>query len=75
MIHWNGDFSICCDDWDRKAVLGNVNNQSIHDIWNSPKLKEFRKLHLSGQCDRIALCKNCNVWAEYEDFFFNNQKN
>ncbi|MAF13887.1 MAG: hypothetical protein CMI53_03270 [Parcubacteria group bacterium] len=74
MIHWNGDFSICCDDWPRKAVLGSIKNQSINEIWNSRKIKEFRKLHLSGQYDKMSLCKNCNVWSEYNDFFFKHQK-
>ena len=74
-IHWNGDVSICCDDWGRKTVLGNVKNQTMRQIWNSKKIKQYRKSHLKGNYHQVPLCEKCDVWTMYEDIFFNWQKN
>jgi len=73
-IHWNGDFSICCSDYQRLAVLGNVKNKTINEIWNSPVLKKYRQLMLGGQYDKIPLCSKCDVWNIYSDLFFKWQK-
>lgn len=73
-VHWNGDVSICCDDWGKKALIGNAHHQTIHQIWNSQKIKEYRKYHLKGEYDEIPLCSGCDVWTMYEDIFFNWQK-
>lgn len=73
-IHWDGDVSICCDDWGRKTVIGNVKNQTIHQIWNSKRIKQYRQSHLKGKYNQVPLCQKCDVWTMYEDIFFNWQK-
>jgi len=73
-IHWNGDFSICCNDWGRKSLLGNIKNQTVHQIWNSEELKQYRQYHLKGLYEKVPLCGKCDVWTMYEDIFFNWQK-
>jgi len=73
-IHWNGDFSICCNDYGRKALLGNTKDQSVYQIWNSKKLREYRRAHLKGRYHKVPLCQNCDVWTMYEDVFFKWQK-
>lgn len=73
-IHWNGDVSICCGDWGRKTLLGNVGNQTMHQIWNSEKLKQYRQYHLKGLCEKVPLCGQCDVWTMYGDIFFGWQK-
>lgn len=74
-IHWNGDFSICCNDYNRKAVLGNVKNQSVNELWNSLALQNFRKQQLKGNYKIPSICEKCNVWTMYNDIFFFWQKN
>jgi len=73
-IHWNGDVSICCNDWGRKALLGNIKTQTMHQIWNSEKLKQYRQYHLKGLYGKVPLCGKCDVWTMYEDIFFSWQK-
>ncbi|MFH0852539.1 MAG: radical SAM protein [bacterium] len=74
-IHWNGDFSICCDDPQRKTLLGNVKQSSVHEIWTGEKLKQYRRFHLEGRYDLVPVCKDCDVWTMYSDLFFEYQKN
>lgn len=73
-IHWNGDFSICCNDYARKAVLGNLKDQTINELWNSPSIQKFRKEQLKGNFKIPSICENCNVWTMYHDMFFPWQK-
>ena len=61
MIDWNGDVLICCNDWIRKEVYGNLNESSFYEIWNnSEKLNDHRKLLLEGKRCDIITCQNCD---------------
>ena len=40
-------------------IIGDVNNQSIKEIWNAEKLKEIRIQHLIGNRDKNPICVNC----------------
>jgi radical SAM protein with 4Fe4S-binding SPASM domain len=52
----------CCMDYDGTYILGNTNEQTLKEIWEtSEKLKMLRKLHLKNTVDSLILCKNCTV--------------
>ncbi|MFA6428770.1 MAG: radical SAM/SPASM domain-containing protein [Candidatus Buchananbacteria bacterium] len=73
-IHWNGDVSICCDDYARQALLGNVKKETLHEMWTGNKINHYRKLHLQGKYRQTPLCSKCDVWNIYSDLFFTWQK-
>jgi radical SAM protein with 4Fe4S-binding SPASM domain len=65
IVDWNGDVVLCCDDWNHSSVLGNLNKQTIEDIWNGKKLREIREAHTKGEFYKIPICSGCNkksVW-------------
>ncbi|NQU58106.1 MAG: SPASM domain-containing protein, partial [Rhodospirillales bacterium] len=47
-VTWDGYVLPCCLDYDNKIVLGNVKDQTLEEIWNSPRMKELRREFLSG---------------------------
>jgi len=52
----------CCMDYDATYVLGDANNQTLKEIWETYKqLKLLRKHHLEGTSDCFDFCKNCTV--------------
>jgi len=59
-INFNGTVSVCCVDWSHGTLIGDLNNESFHDIWNGNRLKDFRMLHLKGKRSEIGPCKNCD---------------
>lgn len=59
IIHSDLQVSVCCVDWDKKTVIGNLKNNSLREIWNGEKLKNFQILHLSGRRKELEGCKNC----------------
>lgn len=58
-IKSNGDAAMCMEDFNNEIIFGNVNKQSLKDIWNGPQYMEFRRAHLdvkqgikcNEQCD------------------------
>jgi radical SAM protein with 4Fe4S-binding SPASM domain len=60
-ILWNGDMVLCCTDYTRKVVLGNVADSSIEQVWNSPRAVAIRRLYAEGHMDRIPLCRDCTI--------------
>jgi radical SAM protein with 4Fe4S-binding SPASM domain len=58
-INWNGDVSMCANDWALKTVVGNVGEESLVDIWNGDRAFEFRKMHLEGRRSENAACGDC----------------
>ncbi|MVX62333.1 radical SAM protein [Clostridium chromiireducens] len=54
-----GDVVMCTHDAPRATKIGNANEKSLKEIWNSKELFEFRKMHLTGNKHVNILCKNC----------------
>ena len=60
-IYWNGDVTACCMDYNNLFEFGNVNTQSISEIWNSDKVASFRNMHSDGRRSEINVCNRCLV--------------
>jgi MoaA/NifB/PqqE/SkfB family radical SAM enzyme len=55
-----GGVATCCADWNCNSVLGDINTQTLSDIWQGDVVKRLRLMHLQGRADEIPLCENCN---------------
>ncbi len=59
-VHWNGNVSPCCMDLNQRGTIGNVNECSIYEIYNSPErlkiINEMKKMRRKN----IDLCKYCS---------------
>jgi len=42
-IYWDGDISICCNDYDKFNLVWNVHDNSIEEIWNNSLYEEYRR--------------------------------
>lgn len=60
-ILWNGDVVPCCMDYDGKAIIGNILQNNLLEIWHGSKIETMRKLHLHGRRCDIPLCRKCNA--------------
>jgi MoaA/NifB/PqqE/SkfB family radical SAM enzyme len=60
-IMFNGDLVLCCVDYSREQVLGNITDSSIYDVWNGPVAKEIRRRYLAHEFDKLPLCGNCKI--------------
>lgn len=55
----NGDMILCCHDWRRSVVLGNVAETSIKAVWNSQAFLDRIYEYYAGNFANIEICRNC----------------
>ena len=59
-IIYNGDVILCCSDWTRSVVLGNVKEKSIKELFHSERLNEIRNNFRAGTHSALPpVCQNC----------------
>lgn len=66
VVHANGRVGACAADWKLGTQYGDVRTNSLKEIWNSGKLREFQLMHLERRRNEIDVCRNCMVCG-YDD--------
>lgn len=56
-ILWDGRVCLCCMDFDGKVILGDVNRQSLQEIWKNAR--SIREKHRQKNFN-MPLCVDCN---------------
>ena len=59
-VDWNGDVLFCSNDWGREHVVGNLLQQSLHDVWFSKPMTKIRKRLMKGDRSHSP-CNKCSV--------------
>jgi len=59
MIRADGAVHPCCSFYTYGLKMGNVNNATIHQIWNSENFQELRQLHAKGKYKDNSVCQKC----------------
>jgi len=67
VIHSDLKVSICCVDWEKKTLIGDLNKESLKDIWMGEKLREIQLQHIRKKRDQIDGCKNCTYLYTAQD--------
>ena len=58
-IHYNGNVPICCNDWRGAFKAGNVLQQGLDTVWQSPALDAARRKLYRGERD-FGPCLGCD---------------
>jgi radical SAM protein with 4Fe4S-binding SPASM domain len=61
----NGDVPLCANDWENRELLGNVKDNTLRTIYNSPRIQAIRELMRQGRYDEIAPCRDCSFRKEW----------
>ena len=64
VIQWDGAVYCCCACTHPSAVIGNVNEKPLAEIWQDEPLAELRRLHLEKRYDQAQPCRACTYWSE-----------
>lgn len=59
IINTDGEVTVCCADWKRKLIVGDLKKESLKEIWNGAVLREFWKKLLQGKKNQFEMCKKC----------------
>lgn len=59
IIKGNGNLTPCCAQYNYKLTMGNLHEQSIHDIWQSAEMKKLRGHMCDRTWDQLETCRTC----------------
>lgn len=65
-IHWDGAVRVCCNDAVGETDLGNVNVNSMEEIWRHPTMEMYRK-RLAVKDYSLPLCESCYDYQDLVD--------
>ena len=60
LVDYDGAVLLCPHDWGKKLVVGNLNHQSIHELWNGRVMRRVRR-SLANSDRNFAPCNVCDV--------------
>lgn len=68
----NGNVPFCNFDVreEDSYFKGNINTETIKEVWRGPKFEEWRKLIAGKEFDKIPLCAKCDDW-KYRSWQYN----
>jgi radical SAM protein with 4Fe4S-binding SPASM domain len=58
-VTYDGKVTTCCFDPLAKNVFGDLNTQTLREVYASDKYVQFRKDHVDDKADRWDICKKC----------------
>jgi sulfatase maturation enzyme AslB (radical SAM superfamily) len=63
MVLQDGRVSICCFDGEGQYILGDLNKQTIREMYNDPNGEawKFRNAHAEGRRGELKLCSTCTA--------------
>lgn len=60
----DGKVPLCVDDYFQKVILGDINVESVKEIWTKDSTQELIKKLDQGRRNEIEVCKNCDRTLE-----------
>ena len=67
-VLYDGSVTVCCNDWQKRNILGNLSSQTISELFDSEEYKEFMYMghgYISSPPDFI--CKLCTDMQAIQD--------
>lgn len=61
-IDSRGNVMVCGYDISARTSMGNIQTQSIRDIWHADGFRHYRDMHLANRGKEISLCRECPDW-------------
>lgn len=50
----DGKAVLCCNDWNEEYVVGDLNRQTLHEVWHGPEVTNARRLHIQKRGAELA---------------------
>ncbi len=66
VVTWDGRVPLCCEDIHCDAVVGDLKEASVAEIWNGEAMAKIRAAHEEGRFEEVPFCLPCDTWAAHE---------
>jgi radical SAM protein with 4Fe4S-binding SPASM domain len=57
-----GIVALCPQDYDATFKLGDINSETIAEVWHNEKWANIRRLHSTGNRNEIEMCRGCKIY-------------
>ena len=74
VVYWDGSVVLCCADMFSQTVVGDLKENSITEVWNGPKMKNYRDQMVDRKRFDVPLCQNCDIhlsWHNLKEYYDN----
>lgn len=61
MILSDGRVCLCCQDYDGEVIFGDLNHQTLREIYVNEEFTNYRAKHMEGKRSTLQLCKDCTM--------------
>jgi len=58
-VCWDGTVVLCCNDYDKFSVIGDIRKEKIFSIWNSLTLQDLRRKIIEQNWENLTFCRDC----------------
>ncbi len=72
VVYYDGRVVLCCVDMFSSSVLGNLQENSIAEVWNGPAFAELRKKFVQRKRFEVPLCQDCDLhlgWQNLKTYY------
>lgn len=67
VIGADGRVLLCANDEEGRRILGDMNQQSVYEIWHGEPIEIVRALHRKNAFREVDVCRDCYLPRETED--------
>lgn len=60
-VLWDGRVNLCCMDPLGRKVFGDLNHQSVTEVWLSQERQYYATMHKEGRGAELEVCRDCNI--------------
>lgn len=68
IFNFDGTAQMCCPDIGGKLIIGNIQTDTVYEIFNSDKAREIRKSLKDKTAFKLDPCKTCSSFESYKGF-------
>ena len=68
-VYDDGRVFPCCSDYDDGLQIGDLNKQTVQEVWESEELNAIRKKHFDGKFYELDACAKCDYALQADGCF------
>ena len=60
-VLWDGRVNLCCMDPLGRKIFGDLNHQTVTEVWLSEERQRYATMHNEGRGAECEVCRDCNI--------------
>ena len=62
-VLWDGRVNLCCMDPLGRAIFGDLNHETVTEVWLSYGRQHYVTMHEQGRGTECDVCRDCNIFS------------